>query len=844
MGQAKNKIKQCPVTGGKISPRECGENRMSTYDCPEDCPQNPWSSANYDRHMEIYERMTEKAEARLSKIESEKSSFFPGLELCIEGHEMEFATHRINQFFIEKNEHGQTFIEHWRDAAFSGLNNDQQILFKALSDLTPVILEVQRVVDDQQMWVIDRLEDDPKPFLLVDRSLASGCVRFSTLFSLRYKTPHFYRIHGAAITILDIPEMDPEEIFSKILHHLKAPKKKEPQKAWIFEHLSLIQESLFAMVAARSEAMFRNTDAAFSKTIYQIKGSIERFEALLEKDPDIHRERLGDGEKEEGFIASWNWTKPNPAYTYGSTLLARILIHEENHLRLETSSKKQREAIRPRFEKMMGDQITFTGERTDDLPSQILNRHPSDYNKALVPTSLLKNLPTLEIFNSQLSQETLNQSKDDIESELRQHADRVFLDTPIPLLGDQTPREAATNAKTRPELLRLMKTRTMHLDERNLKTGSNDDINETIRELGLDEIDFPPPPNCNCTNELQEECADSECYDDDDENSMAITPQEIEKRLTNMGSLPELSKKFEIAYPAICHSIDELFFKEDAFPPRLRPLILQLITETFCLFFESNTIGDIELFDGSIIYTMNETFENFSQDAEPTPPTIHQPYINAHISHRINQSFNIAADDHKSTILLVYFLALITEFHEERMARISSGRTDHLSAIDIIQKPEMDRRICELDEMSPDTLRVAFEKHFSTIPETLKFLQQEDDKPEELLQLISKISFFFFNPDDSDIPPLNEFNLVERIKEIMETHATKEKEVAPLKQPFLTNHFLVEFLPFLEKRTEPEKMYFLVFLGAFIDTLHQLFCEQIEMRGTAENTPFPNFIEK
>ncbi|MBA3651276.1 MAG: hypothetical protein H0W66_07315, partial [Chthoniobacterales bacterium] len=43
----------CPAIAQQISSAECGQNRTSRYDCPAECPFNPWSPANYERALEI-----------------------------------------------------------------------------------------------------------------------------------------------------------------------------------------------------------------------------------------------------------------------------------------------------------------------------------------------------------------------------------------------------------------------------------------------------------------------------------------------------------------------------------------------------------------------------------------------------------------------------------------------------------------------------------------------------------------------------------------------------------------------------------------------------------------------
>ena len=79
-------------------------------------------------------------------------------------------------------------------------------------------------------------------------------------------------------------------------------------------------------------------------------------------------------------------------------------------------------------------------------------------------------------------------------AEMEQTHQRTFPDQPVPALGGRTPREAAGDPALRPKLVRLMKSHVRSHDQKNLQTGRDADINWLLRELGLEELDVPPPP--------------------------------------------------------------------------------------------------------------------------------------------------------------------------------------------------------------------------------------------------------------------------------------------------------------------------------------------------------------
>jgi len=113
---------------------------------------------------------------------------------------------------------------------------------------------------------------------------------------------------------------------------------------------------------------------------------------------------------------------------------------------------------------------------------------------SLVPPRLLEHAPVIRLSSSRVLAPVGNKTKEELEKELFAEQDRRFLDDSIPALDGRTPREAARDPALRPRLIRLMKSRVRMADERNRDTGSNDDVNWMLRELGLDEIIFDPPP--------------------------------------------------------------------------------------------------------------------------------------------------------------------------------------------------------------------------------------------------------------------------------------------------------------------------------------------------------------
>lgn len=276
MGQAKKKRTTCPASGNPIQPTECGTKRMSQYTCPENCPQNPWSVENYDRQLEIDNRQIRRSTDRLIEENASTGRLLspPSEE---PGNEFALVSFYLNHFFRHRDEQGSTFFERWEKESFTGLNNDQAILLKCQSNFSPAVVEVLQVIDDKQVLVLDRLNPDHKPILVVDRSLAKRACRFTTLFTFLYKTPFFYRVQSAAKVLPDIIGMDAEEIVLEVVRHHNGPTEKlEFVREWLIDNLKLVEDSLAAIITARQVAMYRSLERDLHQIALPIQWNAHR----------------------------------------------------------------------------------------------------------------------------------------------------------------------------------------------------------------------------------------------------------------------------------------------------------------------------------------------------------------------------------------------------------------------------------------------------------------------------------------------------------------------------------------------------------------------------------------
>ena len=163
--------------------------------------------------------------------------------------------------------------------------------------------------------------------------------------------------------------------------------------------------------------------------------------------------------------------------------------YEQFDKALEAVALARRRAM---FDALDG-QGPFTGERRDDLGARLRMNEPK-YDPALVPPALLRDTPRLAVTTSRVAVPPGTVPDDSAAAGIIYDRQRGILDEPIPALENKTPRAAASDPALRPQLLRWMKFWISQTDRRNLETGRNDDTNWMVRELGLTEVLFEPPP--------------------------------------------------------------------------------------------------------------------------------------------------------------------------------------------------------------------------------------------------------------------------------------------------------------------------------------------------------------
>jgi len=494
-----SKHRFCPAIGGELRPAECGASRNSRYNCPAECPHNPLAPSNYDLLLAVEDGLDTKTFRWVAREDPGRDETFMGrLETARTG-SLEQGLHAsiVWHIFFERDASGLTSSQRWEKAGFPGLNNDERVLFAAKMKMRIVLLEIQRVVDADCTEAMDLLGGDRAPLRLVDRSFAACVVRFASLLGWSYPLPHFWRLSGTAVKLSDLGLFSTEEVLAETIRHLGGPSETEAKRRWLAEHFDQMAKSIAATANERMRRMYIGLDASWGHAVYELRAPYAECRAVLDAEPALEPADLEASERAEGFKEVRTWFDDSAdarakSLKQGRPLLGTIQM-KEGSWKVEASSGARLDNLRRLFEKRLGQRVRFVRERRDDMGARMAGNIPVASDWDLIPPSLLEHIdaPALTISKVNYSM-PIDPGK--LTETVRQNVLKTFPDEPIPMLDGRTPREAARNPKLRKRLIALMKTHVRDVDEENLRKGAASDINPLLRELGLHEIDFPPPP--------------------------------------------------------------------------------------------------------------------------------------------------------------------------------------------------------------------------------------------------------------------------------------------------------------------------------------------------------------
>ena len=481
----------CPAKGETITSSECGSSRNRLFVCPADCPFNPFALANYERLMEIESKLDRASLVWLHSIAATPQALLQQLSrLYASGDPVALHSFIAVRLFHERDDAGLSAGERFLESRDHGLSNDQQALLRSRCGMRVTLLEVHRVIDHERIEAVDLLAPEAGRFLIIDRSLARMAVRYTTVLAWRYELPHFQRFCGVAITVPEIVDLDPDAVVREISRHLGGPESGPELLGWLALNFVRVQASINAIHAVLHYDMLSSVDARRGVAVYNLRRPLalcfEHLIQLIEWAPG----ELTDGEFKEGFLDALDCLEAPAEGKIANSILGRLLVGDDRW-RLEANGGERFARLRCTFESHMGDLVEFAGERFDDLAAGIA-RPVSQEQLALVPPGLRLQPTQIELTTTRIV-DTEN-SPAQIAAAAHEEFLRIYPDVAVPALGGLTPRQAATDPRHRPTLLRLLKGQVRSFDEENLRQGTSGDMDWLLRELDASELILPPPP--------------------------------------------------------------------------------------------------------------------------------------------------------------------------------------------------------------------------------------------------------------------------------------------------------------------------------------------------------------
>lgn len=493
------KRRQCPAAGREISSGECGEKRNAAYACPADCSHNPFGSQNYDHQLEVEAEVERATVAWLVHGDPVRGGA-PAVAWPMASGDRGLGLHAevVAALLFRRDGEGLTSAERWERAGFPGLKNDSRVVVRGMMRMRVAAIEVHRVLDGEFVEAIDLLDGrDAVPLRVRDRSFASRASRFTSMLTWIYPMPDHWRLSGMGIMIAGMGDLDPGEVVVEQARHLGAPPDTAGLRGWLAANFKRFDEGHTSTLDARRRKMIEESDCHFGKAVYELAETPGRCRAELDRGARVEPDDLDRDERADGFEEARVWFDDDEA-TAGATpegghpVLGRILMGPHGW-RIEAMGRERMAKFRALFEKRMGSRVRFVAERIDDLGARLGGGSPKG-DPSLVPPRLLQDSARVALQTSRVEQSDPPLSPGAMRAAMFEASNRAFPDQAIPALGGKTPREAVGDMLLRPRLIQLVKDRVKSQDEENLRSGRADDINWLVRELGLHEIDFEPPP--------------------------------------------------------------------------------------------------------------------------------------------------------------------------------------------------------------------------------------------------------------------------------------------------------------------------------------------------------------
>lgn len=503
----------CPaISGGVISPAECGVRRVSQLACPADCVFNPFGRVGYDLWLKVDAEWTRKAADYVLQHlgAAEVRNRLRRFTIAVADQEAatEFALFNTVylSLFVLPTAAGRPLAAEWEVEGWAGLNNDERIMMEHRRRMRPTVVEIQQVLDAQSVRCVDVFAADPQPFVVFDRGIAARGVRFSRIFTWLAHYPHFSRVGGNAIEIpARIWTAWRDEVQARF-RQAAASRADLPLGEFMAENVVECCHLATALARAYQRKVFDQLDLNHCVVKYQLTGPPEAVEQALLARSEFERGSAPDGQfappqaffcwLAKGESAAMN--KPDPAARElgvqtsvdGVELVANVRLYAE-HLLIETFSARKKDFARGVVESLLAGHAVFAEEAVENLTQAIRERAAREAAVSRVAETAYSVTtspvpPPAAAHPNPVSPPPVA-VLEELAARLR-HRYMEFLDEPVPTLDGQTPRAAAADPALRGQLLELMKVHLNELDRRNRENRTTVSLDWLLEELGLPEL--------------------------------------------------------------------------------------------------------------------------------------------------------------------------------------------------------------------------------------------------------------------------------------------------------------------------------------------------------------------
>jgi len=485
--------RNCPSLGGMICGPCCGSKRNSAIRCSAECPHNPFGVNNYDEWLKLDGSWGNKCFGYVLEHYSYNERSFKnelGKYVLVDGSPDEDVIDETAPLFMhaklfwEPFRDGMCLADCWERDGWEGLNNDERTMMLFRRMTYPVILEIQHKINDTATLCVDLLDPEKRPFTVFDRNTAARYDRFSRSVNLVCSFPHYFRVGPAGV---------------ELQHELTEPFMKEMEarsteqgisiRDYLSKHFVEACRLVYSMGLQRRESLIDSLDMSEWTAVYRLNISRDEIANVLSMKPEFELE-----ESETQGVMEYSWMRKGESKKLEKKMPALFQHRDENsgvgtlgRLRLcadsleviAFGSQKFRFA-RKMIEKYLGACITFQTETENDLKEELRRRLKDDKEQPF-ESDMDRGMEREDEIPPEIQAEIL--------SEFHERHYRQFMESPVPMLENKTPREAAHNKRLRPKLIDLMKLHIQGIEKRNREDPFlNLDIDWVLDELELKEL--------------------------------------------------------------------------------------------------------------------------------------------------------------------------------------------------------------------------------------------------------------------------------------------------------------------------------------------------------------------